>query len=788
MQAEKIRNCINDASAKFNKAWPLYAFVTANPLAGLEDQPFEKAIQAAYQLFEAKGLPSPLMLRQAWEEGHIDKQILESLLRENGIEKSIEAHLQELELSTQITLKRLNPYRSLDRLVAKWLSAFLDQGMAEWWMPDREKGFYKAWLSLVPYDKQVQKPAQLSDLPEEPLETIEHVLSFYPEDMWVSILTEHLASMPGWTGFILYRIAANSRWQQRYPITLTGLLAVRLSLAHHMGYDLHTKSTKEDNADPSGALVWLKAWEQTYYQQLKQKLETNLQQHTESEDRHSNANAQLVFCIDTRSEVFRRHLEQTGNYETFGFAGFFGIPMNYRTYQSSVVRKSCPPILSPAYQVAETCYKEESEEAKQYNRWQNGLDAFYNLINTFKNNVPASFGFVEGAGGFYGLNMTVRTILPKLVYKLTNKLKQVIPDPVNFCRPYLKALPSGHEYSDELPDMPLEDQVAIAKATFKLTGWRDFSRLVVFMGHASHTANNPFGSSLDCGACAGSPGRYNAKTLAHICNKPDVQAKLIDEGISIPDETIFIAGEHNTTTDEVTLFDQTVPESHHKDLAALKDSLHQARHATARERAGVMNSREISSFSEVARRSVDWAETRPEWGLAGNASFIIGPRTLTQNLDFNGRTFLHTYDWRTDPEGAALAGIMNGPMVVTQWINNHYYFATVANNQFGSGSKVTQNVVGKFGVVQGNGGDLETGLPLHSVFRDDHHWFHAPLRLQVFIHAPYRIVKNILEQHPDTLGRLVDNQWIYLTVMDPEQEGGIIPFKQGKDVTSDVKG
>ncbi len=76
------------------------------------------------------------------------------------------------------------------------------------------------------------------------------------------------------------------------------------------------------------------------------------------------------------------------------------------------------------------------------------------------------------------------------------------------------------------------------------------------------------------------------------------------------------------------------------------------------------------------------------------------------------------------PDGDALEAILTGPLVVTQWINNQYYFATVDTGVYGSGSKVTQNPVGNVGVVQGNGGDLLTGLPLQSLKRDDERPFH----------------------------------------------------------------
>jgi uncharacterized protein YbcC (UPF0753/DUF2309 family) len=204
--------------------------------------------------------------------------------------------------------------------------------------------------------------------------------------------------------------------------------------------------------------------------------------------------------------------------------------------------------------------------------------------------------------------------------------------------------------------------------------------------------------------------------------------------------------------------------------------------ATA-ERVETMNAtvdpgRSVASVREVERRAADWAETRPEWGLAGNASFIVGPRALTRNLDLDGRAFLHSYDWTMDDDGTALENIMTGPLVVGEWINTQYYFSTVDNAAYGSGSKVTQNVVGKVGVVQGNGGDLMTGLPLQSLRFDDETVVHRPLRLAAVIHAPVDRVDAIIERHA-ILAQLFDNEWVHLTVMDPKQEDAFIRYQPG---------
>jgi uncharacterized protein YbcC (UPF0753/DUF2309 family) len=74
-------------------------------------------------------------------------------------------------------------------------------------------------------------------------------------------------------------------------------------------------------------------------------------------------------------------------------------------------------------------------------------------------------------------------------------------------------------------------------------------------------------------------------------------------------------------------------------------------------------------LSAVHYRSADWAEIQPEWGLARNASFIVGPRTMTEGVDLARRSFLHSYDPGVDPEGTALETILTAPMVVAHWIN-----------------------------------------------------------------------------------------------------------------------
>jgi uncharacterized protein YbcC (UPF0753/DUF2309 family) len=75
-----IQKSIEEASQVVGKTWPLYSFVTSNPLSGYEGMPFEKAVNQARKLLNANVFPESTVFRQAWEKGEIDENILLKLL------------------------------------------------------------------------------------------------------------------------------------------------------------------------------------------------------------------------------------------------------------------------------------------------------------------------------------------------------------------------------------------------------------------------------------------------------------------------------------------------------------------------------------------------------------------------------------------------------------------------------------------------------------------------------------------------------------------------------------
>jgi uncharacterized protein len=483
---------------------------------------------------------------------------------------------------------------------------------------------------------------------------------------------------------------------------------------------------------------------------------------------------QMIFCIDVRSEVFRRHLEAAGSgVQTLGFAGFFGMPLEFVPLGATQGPAQCPVLLRPGFQVAERIAGDSAATAHAAAvRHRERLGR--RIWKLFQNSATSCFSFVESLGLAY---------LPKL---LTDSLAWTKPvlSAASDGVPRRRQAAFGPDASSGPAALPVEQRIELAAGMLTNLGLLDgFARIVAICGHGSAMINNPYRAGYDCGACGGHSGEPNARVAADLLNDPLVRSGLAARGIAIPTDTWFLAAVHVTTTDEVRFPELAkLPASHADDLAAVQRWLALAGEATRLERAGKLGARvqppssagraaavaaEAETQAAVLRRSRDWSEVRPEWGLAGNAAFIVAPRWRTAGLDLGGRTFLHDYDHTRDPEGSVLELIMTAPMVVTSWINLQYYASAVDNRSFGSGNKLIHNVTGQFGVLLGNGGDLMTGLPWQAV-SDGQQLVHEPLRLAVVIEAPRPAVARVIERHKG-VADLVENGWVTLVVCEGDE-------------------
>ena len=301
-----------------------------------------------------------------------------------------------------------------------------------------------------------------------------------------------------------------------------------------------------------------------------------------------------------------------------------------------------------------------------------------------------------------------------------------------------------------------------------LTG--PFAPVVLLAGHGANVVNNPHASGLHCGACGGYSGEVNARLVAMLMNDSEVRTGLAGRGIAVPADTVFVAALHDTTTDAVTLYEQDLACA--ADLAEVRRWLGEAAVLVRTERA--LRLPGAATGNDLAARSRDWAEVRPEWGLAGCQAFLAAPRARTAGKAFAGRAFLHDYDWTIDQGFKVLELILTAPVAVVSWISLQYYGSTVAPDVFGGGNKLIHNVVGGFGVVEGNGGALRTGLPWQSV-HDGTHYAHDPVRLTVCVEAPRDAINAVLARHPGVRA-LFDNRWLHLFTLDDQ---GRIAWRYG---------
>ncbi|WP_010545824.1 YbcC family protein [Sphingomonas elodea] len=631
--------------------------------------------------------------------------------------------------------------------IGGWAGSYFDVGQALWAAP-RAAGAFAGWREQAALDRTPEIfgltgfRAFVANAPETASDAI--AVSAARLGLRAEAAARYferlLMSMGGWAQFARYR-----RWQAELASgaddTLVQLLAVRLlweaALWELGGAALRTRweraardyeAPARPDQDACIDAILQHAAEIAEQRRLADRLNAPAAATAEVAPI-----AQMAFCIDVRSEPIRVAIERVApGIRTKGFAGFFGVGTAHRPHGACEGEARLPVLLRPGL-TSDDGGDPHLEALDHANA--RGDRAW----GRFKQAAVSSFAFVESAGFVYAAKLLKGTL------GITDTKAA-------------KGMPRFH------PPLPQADALDAAERILRaMSLTSDFAPLLIVVGHGAGVTNNLHASALQCGACGGHAGDVNARLLAGLLNDAVVRKGLVARGIEIPAETVAIAGLHDTTSDRIHLFtsDAAVPAPL---LAQVEQALARASVEAAIARAARLP--RADGAKQIEARGRDWAEVRPEWGLAGCSAFIAAPRARTAGRVLGGRAFLHDYDWRADTDRSVLELILTAPVVVASWISLQYYGSSVAPGIFGAGNKLLHNAVGGIGVLEGNGGMLRGGLPWQSV-HDGERLVHDPLRLTVVVEAPTDAIDEILARH-DGVRALFDNHWLHLLAMDEQ--------------------
>lgn len=756
----RLAPAIAAALSRVPPLWPLKHFVAVNPFLGLLDRPFPEACELLQRISGAPPLQSPADYLAALRSGAICPEDLAAVADPFLTPSRLLAELQSADRGTVVSplatvadlLDQERPRAHWSVFVveeiSKYCAVVFDENQTTWNSPWKARGLFSSWRESAIYDHNPESFGLrgfrdfIADLPSDADGAIARCVALLdPRGVDLAdFLHRQLATIPGWAGYVQYLVREDSLRGKANP-ALRELLAIRLAydgaLFQAFARDGVFRADWRHQSAPaadSGTIEVLVRWQLAYEHGYQRKLALALAAAPGPDETRWGGPrpvAQAVFCIDVRSEIIRRHLEAAlPGAQTIGFAGFFGFPVAHRSPGSSAPASRCPVLLVPPVESCDALAPAQSTAALQ-GRAEAGA------WKAFQNSAASCFSFVETAGLAFSASLA-------------------------------RARSSGPSCSRVAPDFALatgETRANLAEGALRnMSLIRDFARLVLICGHGSASANNPYASALDCGACGGHSGDVNARLAAATLNDPAVRTTLAARGILIPEDTVFVAGLHNTATDDVEVFDcEHVPGTHLSDLLNLCLALSRAGAATRRERAPALGLGALPDpaiDAAVRTRATDISQVRPEWGLANNAALVAAPRSRTAGLKLEGRVFLHDYDASLDPEDKVLTLILCAPVVVASWINLQYYASRVDPARYGAGNKVLHHVVGGLGVMEGNCGDLKVGLPLQSI-HDGEKFVHEPRRLSVFVEAAPDRIDAVLSRNPG-VKQLFDHGWIHL--------------------------
>jgi uncharacterized protein YbcC (UPF0753/DUF2309 family) len=822
----RIECCLERVARWLPHQGPIKEFIHHNTLHAFEQYPFYEACLRASRLYGSWAFFPLPTYRALYRSGLIDDGALAEVCKESqselvqslnknsasgqaGWDKVKETLLSsewgdyvpapgvvEQGLRSRWQSKHgLNLAHRLHFKLFRLLGQFLDQGIAMWGAPHPECTLFdfvgglvrSSWVPLRPFSH--VRVRHFFDL--QPAQVVETILQRFlgpdSQGLYERYLLEMCLSHPGWSGMVRELELHPENLLEPRKVSLLDLCALELMAEYDyisldLGDDfplLHGPSDPELPplpyqpeyrlvATPAEQLaqLWQQAFERTYRHDLLSKLHRH---HQAGQNQHlpvpARAKVQAFFCLDDREGSLRRYLEdQDSRFETYGFAGFFGVDCVFQGIDDAFPSKHCPAPLHPKHRIREH-HRDSRRDAKSL-RLHEVADHSHTLMR----------GFIisQTLGLWSAVKLALSIFSPSLNPLATSSLQRV--DSTSAMTVHRTSETTEEGFFSGYSDEEMADRVGrVMQASGLAAG--QVADLVVFVGHGASSINNPYFAAYDCGACSGKGGGPNARAIALMANRAEVREILERRGLPIPASTWFLGALHDTTRDEMQYYDlDAVPVLHQSLLGELRQAFEAALALNAKERC-----RRFANVSPkidprdailaVRRRSVSIFEPRPELNHATNAACIVGRRRLSKGLSLNRRCFLNSYDPTLDPTGEILASLLTAVVPVCGGINMEYYFSRIDPLRYGAGSKLPHNIQGLIGVINGTEGDLLTGLPTQMTE------VHDPLRLLFLVEQTPSTALKAARANPEVFPWIA-NGWIQYLCWDPET-AEVSEFKDG---------
>ncbi len=764
---------------------PLKDFINDNMLRPFQDLSFHEALEVASTNFGYKTYSGLEEYRQMYVAGKINPKILQKIIiDQKGIDdweiwrdKLLSGNYDtswsnRLGQMHQVwtSVYHLNIEKEVHSFLFRFVGGYVDQGVALKPFPASEGGFLASVRDMEANSLFVKifKSKRVRKFLADKECTIKQLLDvLVGDEAWYEqYLFDQQFAHAGWSGMVAIIEASPETLLDRRDITLHDFVFFELlleidALDRKFGadkwlplkYNLPAHITRMFEPIKHSELfevytLWQEAYEWSFYDQALRGLQLAADLPTEPR----KYGFQAIFCIDERECSLRRYVEQFGEAQTFGTAGFFGVEFYFQPEGGKFFTKSCPAPVTPKYLV-----KEVECKLKHHKK-----DAHFS-----HNNEKILGGWItsQTMGFWSAIKLAVNIFKPTETPAQVSSFTHMDKDSTLQFEYDSNRVVENDTLQLGFTTEEMANRLENLLRSIGLT--QNFSPLVYFIGHGASSVNNTHYAAYDCGACSGRAGSVNARVIATIANKPEIRAILKERGIIIPETTHFIGTLHDTTRDEMMFYDLQV-------LSAEKKNAHEANEVlfkkslayNAKERARrfllidhTQNAKQV--HHEVRLRALSLFEPRSEWDHATNAMCIVGRRDMNKHLFLDRRSFLNSYDYSQDREGKYLLGIMRAIAPVCGGINLQYYFSKVDNHRLGAGSKLPHNVIGLVGVANGMEGDLRIGLPKQALD------IHDAIRLLAVVeHFPEIVLQTIQKEAPTY--QWFYNNWVHLVVIHPE--------------------